>query len=68
MRRLNRVSSYGFHYHTDSESVANQKAGPVWAQLIEGWEAKLAGGSTDAEQRFAAARDLAAARGAIPSR
>jgi len=49
--------------HTDSPSVADQKASGVWAQMIEAWEAKLAGDTTDAEQRFAAARDLAAARG-----
>ncbi len=49
--------------HTDSESEANQKEGPAWAQLIAGWEAKLAGDTSDAEHRFAAARDLAAARG-----
>jgi len=49
--------------HTDSETEANQKAGPAWAQLIAGWEAKLAGDTSDAEQRYAASRDLAAARG-----
>ena len=49
--------------HTDSQSVAEQKAGTAWAQLIEGWEAKLAGDTQDAEQRFAAAHELAAARG-----
>jgi hypothetical protein len=31
--------------------------------MIAAWEAKLAGDSTDAEQRFAAARELAEARG-----
>lgn len=49
--------------HTDSMSEAERKAGPAWEQLIEAWEAKLAGDTSDAEQRFAAARDLAAARG-----
>lgn len=49
--------------HTDSPSVADQKAGAAWAQMVDAWEAKLAGDTTDAEQRFAAARDLAAARG-----
>lgn len=48
--------------HTDSQIEAERKAGPVWDQLIAGWEAKLAGDSSDAEERFAAARDLAAAR------
>lgn len=49
--------------HTDSLTEAERKAGPAWQQLLDGWEAKLAGDTTDAEQRFAAARDLAAARG-----
>lgn len=49
--------------HTDSPAEAERKAGPAWDQLIAGWEAKLAGDTSDAEQRFAAARDLAAARG-----
>ena len=31
--------------------------------MIEAWEARLAGDVSDAEQRFAAARDLAAVRG-----
>lgn len=31
--------------------------------MIDAWEAKLAGDTSDAEERFAAARDLAAARG-----
>lgn len=48
---------------TDSQSVAAQKADAAWGQMIDAWEAKLAGDTTDAEQRFAAARDLAAARG-----
>jgi integrase len=49
--------------HTDSISEAEAKAGPVWEQLVAGWEAKLAGDSSDAEQRFEAARELAEARG-----
>jgi integrase len=49
--------------HTDSASVADQKAGAAWAQMVDAWEAKLAGDTSDAEERFAAARDLAAARG-----
>lgn len=49
--------------HTDSQSQAEQKEPATWAQMIEAWEAKLAGDSSDAEQRFEAARDLAAARG-----
>lgn len=49
--------------HTDSMSVARTKEAATWDQMIAGWEAKLAGDSGDAEQRFAAARDLAEARG-----
>ncbi len=49
--------------HTDSMTEAERKEGPAWEQLVAGWEAKLAGDTTDAEQRFAAARDLAGARG-----
>lgn len=49
--------------HTDSPSVADQKASAAWGQMVDAWEAKLAGDTSDAEQRFAAARDLAAARG-----
>lgn len=48
---------------TDSPAVAAQKAEAVWNELIEGWEARLAGRSAEAEERFEAARDLAAARG-----
>ena len=48
---------------TDSEAIARQKAEAIWLQLIEGWEARLAGDSADAEQRFEAARRLAQARG-----
>ena len=49
--------------HTDSRSAAESKASLAWAQMIEGWEAKLAGDSSDAEARFEAARSLAAVRG-----
>lgn len=49
--------------HTDSMSEAKQKEPAAWQQLIDGWEAKLAGDTSDAEARFEAARDLAAARG-----
>lgn len=49
--------------HTDSPSVAKTKEAATWEQMIAAWEAKLAGDSTDAEQRFKAARDLAEARG-----
>lgn len=49
--------------HTDSPSVAKTKEAATWEQMVAAWEAKLAGDTTDAEQRFAAARDLAEARG-----
>ncbi|SLN77692.1 tyrosine-type recombinase/integrase [Roseisalinus antarcticus] len=49
--------------HTDSLKVASQKAESIWSHLVEGWEAKLAGDTGDAERRFEAARELAAIRG-----
>lgn len=48
---------------TDSMVEAEVKEGTAWEQLVAGWEAKLAGDTSDAEQRFEAARELAAARG-----
>ncbi|SNT27093.1 DUF6538 domain-containing protein [Antarctobacter heliothermus] len=53
----------GISLRTDSESVARAKAEGAWQNLIEGWEAKLAGDTSDAERRFEAARELAAVRG-----
>lgn len=49
--------------HTDSEAVAKAKAPAAWQHLIEGWEARMAGDTSDAERRFEAARELAAVRG-----
>ena len=49
--------------HTDSETIARSKADRAWSQMIEAWEARLAGNSADAEVRYEAARDLAGARG-----
>lgn len=49
--------------HTDSETVAKIKAPMAWAEMIEAWEARLAGDTTDAEARFDAAKELAAVRG-----
>lgn len=49
--------------HTDSETIARSKADRAWSQMIEAWEARLAGNSVDAEARYEAARDLARARG-----
>lgn len=49
--------------HTDSESVAQTKAGIAWNQLIEGWEARLAGDTENSEKRFEAAKRMAEVRG-----
>lgn len=49
--------------HTDSETVAKQKAPIIWQEQLNAWEAKLAGEDEDAERRFEAARDLAQLRG-----
>lgn len=49
--------------HTDSEILAKTKAAAAWAEMIEAWEAKLAGLSEDAELRFEAAKQLAQTRG-----
>jgi len=49
--------------HTDSETVAKQKAPLAWQHHIEAWEARMAGDTGDAERRFEAARELAAVRG-----
>ena len=49
--------------HTDSMSVALVKAGLAWDKMVDGWEAKLAGETSDAATRFEAARKLAAVRG-----
>ena len=49
--------------HTDSEAIATTKEVTAWANMVEGWEALLAGDSSDAETRFEAARELASARG-----
>jgi integrase len=48
---------------TDSETIARQKAPHIWNDLIDGWEAKKAGNTDDAEKAFAAAHELAQARG-----
>lgn len=49
--------------HTDSETHAKLKAPAIWQEMIEAWEAKLAGANSDAEVAFEAARNLAARRG-----
>lgn len=48
---------------TDSEREAEEKAPLVWSQMMDGWEAKLKGDTQDANQRFEAAKELAASRG-----
>ncbi|ABD56438.1 DUF6538 domain-containing protein [Jannaschia sp. CCS1] len=65
-RRYRRVEPRGtvwISLHTDSETVARSKADRAWSQMIEAWEARLAGNSADAEARHEAARDLARTRG-----
>jgi len=49
--------------HTDSPTTAKDKAAGVWAQMIEAWEARLAGDTADSDKRLAAAKELAAVRG-----
>ena len=49
--------------HTDSESIARSKADRAWVQLTEVWEARLAGDSSEAQERYAAAQELARVRG-----
>lgn len=48
---------------TDSNTLAQQKAEQIWNRTIAAWEAKKAGDTTDAEKAFAAAQDLAKAKG-----
>tara|TARA_R110001606_G_scaffold384882_1_gene548015 strand:+ start:4800 stop:6092 length:1293 start_codon:yes stop_codon:yes gene_type:complete len=48
---------------TDSREVADAKAPMVWQQMIEAWEARLAGDTSDAQGRFDAAKDIAQSRG-----
>lgn len=62
-RRVETREMIQISLHTDSESVAESKAPVAWGHLIEGWEARMAGDDRDAERRFEAARNLAAARG-----
>jgi integrase len=49
--------------HTDSETVAKQKAPLAWQHHVEAWEARMAGDTGNAERRFETARELAAVRG-----
>jgi len=48
---------------TDGRREAERKAISAWDQMLRGWEAMLAGNSTDAEARYKAAQDVAKSRG-----
>lgn len=48
---------------TDSREEAMRKAGPAWDEMVDYWEALLAGDTKDAERRYDAARKIAQARG-----
>lgn len=48
---------------TDSLTVARRKAPEVWAQMVEAWEAKLAGRGAEGEARLDTAMNLAHRRG-----
>ena len=65
-RRYQRVEVRQFVWlslHTDSETHAKQRAPVIWQEMIEAWEAKLAGQTDDGDKRLAAAKELAAKRG-----
>jgi integrase len=62
-RRVEPRETVWISLHTVSESIAAAKAPLAWQSMVEAWEARLAGDTSDAERRFEAARDLAAARG-----
>jgi integrase len=49
--------------HTDSEKVAKTKAPAAWSEMLEAWEAMLAGQTDKADEYFEAAKQLAQARG-----
>jgi len=49
--------------HTDSETDARAKAEIVWLEIINGWEARLAGDAGDADRHFEAVNLLAGAKG-----
>lgn len=52
-----------FSLHTDSKTIARQKADQMWSHLIEGWEAALRGDSVNGSARWEAARSIADRRG-----
>ncbi|PYF08070.1 phage integrase family protein [Rhodobacter viridis] len=45
--------------HTDSQAEAQRKAIAIWDDLLRAWEARLAGNSKEADQRYAAAVEIA---------
>lgn len=49
--------------HTNSEKVAKTKAPAAWSEMLEAWEAMLAGQTDQADTYFEAAKQLAQARG-----
>lgn len=49
--------------HTDSLTQAKEKAPQVWEEYVAGWEARLAGRSTDASKHFDAVHRLVKAKG-----
>ncbi len=52
-----------FSLHTDSKTIARQKADQMWGHLIEGWEAALRGDSVNGNARWEAAKAIADRRG-----
>ena len=52
-----------FSLHTDSKTVARQKADQIWNHLIEAWEAALHGDSANGAARWEAAKTIADRRG-----
>ncbi|WP_336247116.1 DUF6538 domain-containing protein [Octadecabacter dasysiphoniae] len=62
-RRVEARASVWVSLHTDSESVAARKADQAWTHLVEAWEARLAGDTENAADRFAAAQELARLQG-----
>lgn len=61
--RIEKRKEVWLSLHTDSESIATKKAGQVWDAQIEAWEARLAGDTEQASERFDAAQKLAQIRG-----
>lgn len=64
--RYSRVESRSEILHslsTDSLLVAEKKMKVVWDDLVESWEARLAGDTADADARYNAARNLSKMRG-----